>query len=195
MPYIKTNWIDDVTPISATNMNKIEQGIFDSTWEKIAEQTLVSAVEQVDFASIPSGYKNFRLIFDVIKSIITTSDLQLRFNSDAGINYRYTDIRAATTVQTSQTTNSTYITLTEALPDSTFSFSSGFMEISNFNASKQKSVNAKWFTQDDATASGQHVYSLGGAWKDVVTEINRITLLASAGNIGIGSRFVLWGCK
>ena len=30
MPYTKTNWIDDVTPISATNMNKIEQGIFDA---------------------------------------------------------------------------------------------------------------------------------------------------------------------
>lgn len=29
MAYTKTNWIDDVTPLSATNMNNIEQGIFD----------------------------------------------------------------------------------------------------------------------------------------------------------------------
>ena len=30
MAYDPTIWVDDVTPISATNMNKIEQGIFDA---------------------------------------------------------------------------------------------------------------------------------------------------------------------
>src|SRR3954454_24045713 len=30
MAYTKTNWIEDVTPTSPTNMNKIEQGIADA---------------------------------------------------------------------------------------------------------------------------------------------------------------------
>lgn len=30
MAYNKTNWQDDVTPLSATNLNKMEQGIADA---------------------------------------------------------------------------------------------------------------------------------------------------------------------
>ena len=31
MSYVKTTWQDDATPLSAVNMNNIEQGVFDST--------------------------------------------------------------------------------------------------------------------------------------------------------------------
>jgi hypothetical protein len=30
MAYTKTNWQDNVTPVSATNLNRIEQGIYDA---------------------------------------------------------------------------------------------------------------------------------------------------------------------
>ena len=30
MSYVKTTWVDDATPISALNMNNIEQGVFDA---------------------------------------------------------------------------------------------------------------------------------------------------------------------
>lgn len=42
MPYEKTNWIDDVTPISATNLNKIEQELSD-----IPSKTIANTVSRV----------------------------------------------------------------------------------------------------------------------------------------------------
>jgi len=50
LAYIKTNWLDDVTPISSTNMNKIEQGIFDLDGNKIytAQKGIANGVTPLD---------------------------------------------------------------------------------------------------------------------------------------------------
>ncbi len=45
MAYSKTNWVNDTTPINATNLNKIEQGIFDND-DKIGDLTLLNTTNQ-----------------------------------------------------------------------------------------------------------------------------------------------------
>ena len=61
MPYVKTIWTDDVTPISATNMNKIEQGIV--THEETAStESLAAHVELATQAEATTGTGTGRVI-------------------------------------------------------------------------------------------------------------------------------------
>lgn len=195
--YIKTNWVDGVTPLSATNMNKMEEGIADDgTWIKIAEQTLVSAVAQVDFASIPSGYKNFKITFDAIKNSVNSTNLKLTFNSDSTANYRYQLTRGYGSSTTSQAAvGDNFIAIQSGLASSTQTPAYGQLEISNYNSLKAKRVTGRWYSESGVTAADLNNYSLGGVWANVSAEINKISLAAYDNLIGIGSKFTLWGCK
>ena len=241
MPYTKTTWTDDVTPISATNLNKIEQGITDAvpnsdvvttptanailrlnasgilpasvtgdagtvggkaiaelgygTWEKIAEQTLSGVVAQVNFASIPSGYKRFKLMFESVSNTTTSGDMFLVLNDDATTNYRYQHIvGSASTVTAASDASTTLMAITNALPSNLLSRAVGTLEISNANALKPKIINGEWFVEI-ATGTNMRKYLFGGVWGNITTEINKISVKGVLVSIGIGSRFVLWGCK
>ena len=181
--YTKTTWVDDVTPISATNLNKMEEGIVDDgTWVKIAEQTLVSAAAQVDFTSIPSGYKNFKLMIEAISSTGSNDVILMQFNNDVGASNYKTGITA-----------SSRINLGNLLCAYTGGFSFANILISNFNPLKTKRVLSQNITQDGTTISGS--VADFASWLNVTTEINKILLKTLSEIIGIGSRFVLWGCK
>lgn len=39
MPYVKTNWMNNVTALNATNMNHIENGIYDNDQNKVDKVT------------------------------------------------------------------------------------------------------------------------------------------------------------
>ena len=170
--------------------------VTDGAWVKIAEQTLVSAVAQIDFSSIPSGYKNLRLMFDAVKDTTTVAGLELIFNDDVAANYRYQQFYAVgANTAALGVVGATKILLERALPDSSYTHSFGMIEISNFISSKTKRVIAEWYAEGGTEASNLYKYTLGGIWTNTLAEISKISLKASAGNIGISSRFVLWGCK
>ena len=193
MAYDPTIWADNVTPISATNLNKIEQAVFNNdtllvdiapkiTWEKIAEQTPVSAVAQVDFASIPSGYKYFRLMINGISSTSATQNGLLRFNDDAGLNYAI-----ATSMISSIIINNCFM---GSVSGSTPSF--GYVEIANYPLIKKRVIG---HVINDTGAPSVTIGDIRGVWYNQTTEINKISLAGQSTLIGIGSRFVLWGCK
>lgn len=178
--YVKTNWVDDVTPISAANLNKMEEAIYnDGTWVKIAEQTLASAVAQVDFSSIPSGYKNFHLIIEAIGDT-AFEPLKLIFNNDVGSNYK------------TGTTLTTYAVI-GAMPTSAESFNFINALISNFNPLQTKRMMSQSVFQSGTSING--AVTNFASWLNTTTEINKISIKTITNLIGIGSRFVLWGCK
>lgn len=77
------------------------------TYEPIATTTLNSTTS-FTFSSIPSTYTDLILVVNGVVSS-GTSNLNLRFNSDSGSNYSYTQLAAdGATVLSSRQTNSTY---------------------------------------------------------------------------------------
>ena len=63
-----------------------------AAWEVIGSQTLSSASASVTFSSIPSGYRDLVLVFEV-KGATTNAYTGLRFNGDSGSNYSYVNMR------------------------------------------------------------------------------------------------------
>ena len=204
MAYVKTNWVDDVTPLSATNMNNIEDGLVehieDNTkhiYKKISEIILDEAISQIDFSNIPTGYKHFKLIFEARKNVSISTDLELILNDDVSGNYKRQHIVANnTTLSTAGTISSTSMRLHNSLPASTLNFSYGFLDISNFNPLNTKKINGEWYSELGTSSTSLYKVILGGAWINIISEINKITLRGfDATVIGVGSRFILWGCK
>lgn len=63
-----------------------------STYEPIATQTLGSAAASVTFSSIPATYTDLVLILNAGVSVATANSF-MRFNSDSGSNYSFTQLR------------------------------------------------------------------------------------------------------
>ena len=186
MAYEKTIWTDGVTTLSATNMQKIENELSEG-WQKIAEQTLAGAVAQVDFASIPSGYKEFRLVFEG-NNTTTAGNANIIFNNDTGDNYLYHTTRLNITPTGNSSSGSTSLTLFNALADNA---NRNYCTLTISNTPLRKKL-----------IIGQHSahlfhYAYGGMWANVTEEINKISIKAANGTLlfAIGSRFALWGCK
>ncbi|MCO1599815.1 hypothetical protein [Desulfosporosinus nitroreducens] len=198
-PSLKTRWtlsrnsITDESPTVSDPSWTWEGSLYDGAWEKIAEQTLTSATAQVDFSNIPSGYKNFKIFYNTRSSLSTNRKILLRFNDDTSTNYRYQSTNFFdTTVGTGEFLLQTYIGFSNALSASTGNHSFGIIDVSNFDYSKPKRVhNIHYFD----TSTSLYTFIVSGSWENAISEINKISFVAEADSIGIGSRFVLWGCK
>jgi hypothetical protein len=173
----------EITPIS-------------TTWEKIGEVTLDAPAAQVDFASIPSGYKEFKLMISAISSTTTSNGMNMRFNDDTGANYYRERIDAInTTASAGITVAGTSIGFTEGLPASNLHFTFIDVLISNLASNKTKRVFANMAKFLGLAGANMYLQLNGGLWNNTTAEINKISLVAGADNIGVGSRFVLWGVK
>ena len=56
MPYVKTNWMNNVTALNAANMNHIEQGIYDAT--NTAEAASSGKVDKVSTTGLAAYVHN-----------------------------------------------------------------------------------------------------------------------------------------
>lgn len=65
MAYTKTNWVNDTTPINATNLNKIEQGIYDND-DKIGDLTLLNTASQDNLVN------SVNEVYSDVLSLLTT---------------------------------------------------------------------------------------------------------------------------
>ena len=177
--------------------DRLATQISQNTWTKIAEQTLATAIAQIDFTSIPSGYKNFRLVFEAINNAEAISNLELTFNDDISTNYRYQNTTSnGVTVSTSGVVASTKIYLQATIPASSITFSYGYVEVSNFNPLETKRILGVIYGEQGAESNQLYMHTIGGAWTNVTEEISKISLKGyNSALIGIGSRFSLWGCK
>ena len=60
MPYVKTNWMNNVTALNAANMNHIEQGIYDAT--NTAEAASSGKVDKVSTTGLEEGIREIAFI-------------------------------------------------------------------------------------------------------------------------------------
>lgn len=172
-----------VHPLGLKSATDLLIPLSQATWVKIGEQIVSgSPTAQIDFTSIPSGYKNFKLIIEAISGTTTNDIISMQFNDDVGASSYRTGV-----------TNSSRIYLGDLLCASAGGFSLANILISNFNPLKTKRVLSQNITQNGTTISGS-VTSFA-SWLNVTAQINKISLKVFSETIGIGSRFVLWGCK
>jgi len=157
----------------------------DGAWVKIAEQILTIPTALLDFGSIPTGYKMFKLIYSA-KSVSTTNqDLILSLNSTNALKMGYSQLGVNSSNNTALFYNS--------LPSTTYADTIGSGEITIFNSigTYGKTVSIVGIGNSNNTAVG----FAGFAYYSIVSEINEISLQASSTTIAIGGRFTLWGCK
>jgi len=155
-------------------------------WEVLADTTLGSAAATIDFSSIATGYKMFKLIVSAGNSGAAQVSIGLRFNADAGANYAYTFLRTVGSTVTGNTiTGATEMYFWHA-ENSATQMCPGEIIIYNVAA-------------DQKTASGfggwpaGSVHLASGKWSDTTNEINQITLVLSSNNFVAGSRAILLG--
>jgi len=87
MAYVKTNWVDDVTPLSSSNMNNIENGLvehiedYTAHWKVVADITLAQNTALVEIV-LPSEFLDFVITgIDMQSPIAQTDTLRLKYNT------------------------------------------------------------------------------------------------------------------
>lgn len=172
----------------------ILMNVSNNDYEEIDSITLESNAAQVDF-TIPSGYKKLKLEFNTISSTTTTRFLILRFNDDSTTNYYEISQIFDGDTSMSGTVDSTADRIaidSYSLPSNSSAFqnASGFIEIYNYNATLGKNIVFNYINPEN-------LYYIigGGTWKNVTDSITKISVIASADAIGIGSTLVLKGCR
>lgn len=166
------------------------------TYEPISTQTLGTAVNTVNFNSIPQTYTDLVLVSNIRISGNGGEGASIRFNSDTGSNYSYTRLYASNAVYSDRGTN---LTSNEFgyFPgsDSTSGlFGNGIAHMQNYsNTTTFKTFLHRW--NNNLNVGTQHVGFTAGLYRST-SAISSITLIAgSAKNFVIGCTFTLYGIK
>ena len=87
------------TPITASDMNNIEDGVeavTDATWFLLDSDTLSSSVATFDIA-VPSGYDKYKVVFSGLPTVSST-ELRCKLNGYSTNVYNYILIQAASAI-------------------------------------------------------------------------------------------------
>jgi len=160
----------------------------DGTWFKIAEQTLATSIAQVDFSSIPSGYRFFKITFET-RSTSSSVGVQIRFNDDSSAIYDTQKIELSSVIASTLYSNQSGIFLEDAIPSSGSEFSYAEVVVSN-TPIRKKMVNSTYSSLDTMKLAIS-------SWENITNEINKITVKSSHATyiFSAGSTFRLEGCK
>ena len=157
------------------------------TYEKIATQTLGSAVGTVTFSSISSAYTDLVVIF--VGNLSASATCFLRFNNDSGSNYSQQDVVGDNTTVTAQRRNNAtgfrlYDVAASSNPINNLIFS-----INNYsNTTTYK--NALSRSADTGGEDGMGVC----IWRSTAA-INRLDFITGSGNWAVGCTFTIYGIK
>jgi hypothetical protein len=156
-----------------------------STYTPIATQTLGSAAASVTFSSIPQGYTD--LIVVINGSTTADTSAFIRFNSDSGSNYSYTEMNgngsSATSSRASNSTESFF-----GNPRTSYSFQAN-LSINNYS----NSTTNKTFLSRSGNA-GNWAFAVTGLWRNT-TAITSVTFRADGTTWTSGSTFSIYGIQ
>jgi hypothetical protein len=157
-----------------------------------------SSVASVSFTSIPSTYKNLKLIISARGSAAATAvNLHLRMNNDSTANYDWvaTSNNSASVQGTPNATQTSIrigaVSAASAVNSSRF----GIVEATLFhyaNSIMEKDLMSFEYDNDSHSTGTLRLQQFGGTWRSTTT-INRVDLLMDNGNIDVGSTFDLYG--
>jgi hypothetical protein len=161
-----------------------------ATYEPIATTTLGSAASSITFSSIPGTYTDLRLVFTYY---VDTGSLYstVRFNSDSGSNYSYTQIFGnGSSASSGSSTNNSNTWLSTGDTISTSLMGMGTMDIFSYAGSTNKTVLVTGSYDKNGSGVTGRLVSL---WRST-SAITSITIgLSGSGNYVAGSTATLYG--
>jgi hypothetical protein len=173
--------------ITASSILKIPP----SSYESIASST-PSGTDTITFSSIASSYASLQLrIFHLEPDV---GGLRIRFNSDAGSNYTYHELKGnGSTASATGAATGTYSGFAYSWgTNSTTAPHAGIIDVLDY-ASTTKYKTIRGINGQDTNASG--AISLASTLWLSTSAVNSITILSTAGNYGSGTTFALYGIK
>lgn len=161
----------------------------------ISEQYLTALTTTVTFSNIPQEYKHLQIRWTA-KNSSTSPGFNVRINGVTTASYTYHYLTGdGSTLGTSNSTSATTIVIPKGMPTSTTStlFGQGILNILDYaNETKHKPV--RYIAGVGATTTVRGVTLGGGVLVDTPA-VTSITLLTSANNFAVGSRFSLYGSR
>jgi hypothetical protein len=163
-----------------------------ATYEPIATTTVTGAAAEITLSSIPATYTDLRLVVYALVNGVASADVLIRFNSDTGTNYSYTEIWGqGTAASSARGTTQSSIKITESAVGTT---NGGLVTVDliSYAGSTYKSVLTTG--SQDNNGSGYVVRGVG-LWRNT-SAITSIKIRTSYDNkMGIGSTATLYGIK
>ena len=169
-----------------------------------AAMVLIGSIElenvaaSVTFSSIPSTYKHLLVKWQArCDNAVAANTLLLRMNADTGANYDYAFTSANATFGGTSAVAQTSVRFGTVQGTSAAANvgAAGTLQISNYKGTTfYKTFHAQLWRQDAATTGGSYVESSAGHWKSTVA-VTSLTILPSAGNFVVGSRFDFYGAN
>lgn len=162
-------------------------------WRKIVEADVTVAAADVDFTSIPSGFRHL-MIVGRVRPATDNSQFHMRYNGDSGANYdRDNADGGANTNALASTFFSVLGRPATSGIKNTADYSAVFYTLIPNYAEATLFKNHASFGAFRTAAAGNIVgHHSGGMWNSTAA-INRITFLMSSGNIDADSFIVLYG--
>ena len=161
-----------------------------STYTPIATYTLGSATSSYTFSSIPATYTDLIIVMSGTVSL-DGRDPSIRFNSDTGSNYSYTNLSGnGSSALSSRVSNNSYIQLTTNASWHTTTISNTIVQVQNYSNSTTYKTTLN--RSNDATYGTDATV---GLWRST-SAINSVTLFIPSGhNFSTGCTFTLYGIK
>jgi hypothetical protein len=159
-----------------------------STYTPIATYTVPSSITSYTFGSIPGTYTDLLLISSLQTSLNLDAAV-IRFNSDSGSNYSYTQLRGDGTSATSnRATSQTGGRIANDCPNTGY-YGTYITHIQNYaNATTYKTIISR------GNAASTSLQAFATLWRKTPEAITSITILPeSGGNLLSGSTFTLYG--
>jgi hypothetical protein len=156
-----------------------------STYTPIATTTLGSSASSYTFSSISGSYTDLVLIISAKNSTYNGSSGELRFNSDTGSNYSYTELAGVSaTPSSSRTSNSTSV---QCFRTDINNFGISIINVQNYSGTNTyKTVISKANLENS-------VRTFAGLWRST-SAITSITILPEGGTtFSSGCTFTLYG--
>lgn len=163
----------------------------------IADSTLGAPAGSIDFSALPTSYGALLIEAQLRGDTAATfTNVNLRFNADAGVNYNYGQISTnGTTVATTEQYGQVSI-IPGVIPAATAPTSAGgplMVLVPNYGGTTFHKNTLSLVASNNADAGpNQMNMAFGqGRWKSTAA-ITRVTLLPSAGSFVAGSRMTIW---
>jgi hypothetical protein len=163
------------------------------TYEPIATQTVGSSVASITFSSIPSTYTDLVLVCS--GGHVSAGDTMfLRFNSDSGSNYSFTELWGnGSTPSSSRGSNQSSAFLSNNLGGGTSAGQSYIANIMNYSNTTTNKTMITRANQPDNTYPG--VSAIISMWRNTAA-INTISVgRTGAGDLLAGSVITIYGIK
>lgn len=154
-----------------------------STYTPIATTTLGSATASVTFNSF-SGYTDIVAVLNPTR-VTADTNATIRFNSDSGTNYSWTQIYGdGTSAISDRTTNATYINLgyTNTTQPAKIVYIQNYGNSSTYKTVLVRHSNASTVAQ-----------AIVGMWRNTAAITSITFALSDGNNLAAGSTFTLYG--